>query len=59
MSNYLSGISGRQEEGRVGRHSGLWEQNVQIQGVEKWSVEFMELEVCTVGKMNVLDEQQE
>ena len=32
---------------------------MQIQGVEKWSVEFMELEICTDGKMNVLDEQQE
>ena len=33
---------------------------MQTQGVEKWSVEFMELgEVCTVGKMNVWGEQQE
>lgn len=31
---------------------------MQNHGVENWSVEFMELEVGTVGEVNVLGEQQ-
>ena len=48
----------RKKRGEGGRHSRLREQNVQSHGVENWSVEFLELEVSTVGEVNVLGERQ-